>query len=520
MAYMHGVYINEDPTPIITPLLCDSGIQVVVGTSPVNMATDILAAVNRPVVVYSFTEAVRKMGYSNNFNKFTLCQSMDATFRVFNVAPLVMINVLDPYKHTSHRDPKDYNVSDRKLIVNEEGVLLGSLTVLGDGKTLKQVADYGATFDDSGFLVIYTEKVYAKLTISYDYLDPSKVTELDIIGGYNALTGEYKGLELVEQLYPRLGLIPGQILAPGWSHKPAVNAVMTSKLTNINGNFKCTGISDLDTTEAHTYDLAYAWKTENGYVNENLVACWPKVVIDKKVYYMSAIWAALTAYVDAMHESVPYKSPSNEKMRITGTVVELSDAQRAYLLDNLGLSEAYLSNGAGADNAYLFLDEPDKVAHETVYLDHPQANHLNGLGICTALNLNGWKSWGNNTSIYPMNTDIKDRFISVRRMFNWWGNTFILTYFAKVDDPMDLRLIESIVDSENIRANGLQAKGMIAHGRISYDRDKNQITDILNGQMYFRQELAFSPPAEAIINTLVFNPYALREYLTGGDMNV
>ena len=85
---------------------------------------------------------------------------------------------------------------------------------------------------------------------------------------------------------------------------------------------------------------------------------------------------------------------------------------------------------------------------------------------------------------------------------------------------MNLRLIESIVDSENIRAHGLQAKGMIAYGRISYDRDKNQITDILNGQLYFRQELAFFPPAESIINTLVFNPYALREYLTGGDINV
>ena len=46
------------------------------------------------------------------------------------------------------------------------------------------------------------------------------------------------------------------------------------------------------------------------------------------------------------------------------------------------------------------------------------ANYLNGQGIVTALNwTGGWRAWGNRTGAYPDNTDVKDKFISVRRIF-------------------------------------------------------------------------------------------------------
>ncbi|MDR1912961.1 MAG: phage tail sheath family protein [Clostridiales bacterium] len=518
MAYPHGVYINEDPTPVITPVQSDSAIQVVIGTAPINTALDMVAAVNRPILINSFTEAIKAVGYSDDFNRFSLCQSVGASFRVFNVAPLVLINVLDPGKHTTHVEGMDRAPADKKLTVGELGVILESVEIQGDGVNLVRDTDFSTAFDDKGNLVIFTEEVYQLLTLSYDYLDPAKVTELDIIGGYNAQTGEYTGLELIEQIYPRLGILPGQILAPGWSHLPSVNAVMTAKLTNINGGFKCIGVSDLNTTEAHTYDRAYAWKNDNGYVNENLVVCWPKVKVAEKVYYMSAIWAALTAYVDSKHESVPYKSPSNELMRITGTVIELGSIQQAVLSNySANTTGAFLEEPDGMSEAYLESQDPFEKYHLETYLDQLQANYLNGLGICTALNLNGWRSWGNNTSVYPNSSDVKDRYIPVRRMFNWWGNTFILTYFQLVDDPANLRLIEAVVDSENIRANGFQSKGMIAFGRIEFNMDENPITDILNGQIHFRQRLAFFTPAEAIINTLIFDPLALQNYLIRGE---
>lgn len=93
-----------------------------------------------------------------------------------------------------------------------------------------------------------------------------------------------------------------------------------------------------------------------------------------------------------------------------------------------------------------------------VTLDQPQANLLNGQGIITAINDSGWKSWGNNTACYPANTDPKDRWFCCRRFFSWWGNSFILTYKQKVDEPGNYRLIESIVDSENIRGKAERSR--------------------------------------------------------------
>ena len=79
-----------------------------------------------------------------------------------------------------------------------------------------------------------------------------------------------------------------------------------------------------------------------------------------------------------------------------------------------------------------------------VLLDQEQGNLLNSYGVITTINRNGYKTWGNNTAAYPTTTDPKDRWLAVRRMFTWWSNTLILTYFQRVDDPMNLRLIENI----------------------------------------------------------------------------
>jgi phage tail sheath protein FI len=182
------------------------------------------------------------------------------------------------------------------------------------------------------------------------------------------------------------------------------------------------------------------------------------------------------AYTDAVNQNVPYVSPSNKACRITGTV---------------------LADGT------------------EVNLDQEQGNYLNGQGISTAININGWRAWGNRTGIYPASSDVKDCFIPVRRMFDWWGNTFILTYFQKVDDPMNRRLIDTVVDTENMRANGFKERLQIADAKIHYFAAENPVTDILDGKIRFHQYLTVFTPAETIINVLEFDPNALTASLGG-----
>ena len=83
--YHHGVQVVEEATTD-PPVIGTVGLQVVVGTAPVHMADD-PAAVNVPVLCNNMQEARKKLGYSVDFESYTLCQSMYASFLVYAVAP-------------------------------------------------------------------------------------------------------------------------------------------------------------------------------------------------------------------------------------------------------------------------------------------------------------------------------------------------------------------------------------------------------------------------------------------------
>ena len=54
MAYKHGVYTSEVETSLTAPIVGTAGLQVIVGTAPVNMLKDPAAAVNVPLLVNNY----------------------------------------------------------------------------------------------------------------------------------------------------------------------------------------------------------------------------------------------------------------------------------------------------------------------------------------------------------------------------------------------------------------------------------------------------------------------------------
>ena len=484
MAYNHGIRIEEQATSIVAPITGSAGLQVVIGTAPINLAKDPYSVTNVPLIAYSFSEAASQLGYSDDFKKFTLCQSMDASFRIFNVAPIIFINVLDPKKHKKDNTEASINVVAKQAKLEEDGILLDTLVVKDGATTLAKNEDYITSFTDDGKVLVSliegsSHAGASTLTVKSTSIDPSAVKAKDIIGGYDAATDKESGLELIRQVYPRFNMTPGLLLAPGWSQIPEVGIVLGSKCSEINGVFSCECVLDLDSssTGAKKYSAVGEWKNKNGYTNKHSVVLWPQVKVGKKQYTFSAIFAALTAYTDASNDDVPNLSPSNKMAKITGLV----------------------------------LDDGIEVT-----LDQNQANLLNSQGVITAINVNGWRTWGNNTAAYPGVTDPKDRWFCCRRFFSWWGNSFIMTYFQKVDDPANYRLIESIVDSENIRGNSYTSQGKCAGAKIVFEEKDNQITHILNGKIKFRQYLAPYTPAEDILNVLEFDPSMLAAAISGG----
>ena len=469
MSLDHGILIQENPTSLVAPLTADSAIQVIVGAAPIHLTEDPQNAALKPIAVYSFSEAQKKLGYSDDFTNYPLCEAMDVSFRVFNVAPLIFINVLDPEKHKESKTAQ-LTLQKGEAILQDEAMLLASLKLANGDTEYTSGADYTAQLNDSGGITIKrldSGKLAenAEVTASYNVLKPEMVSEKDILDGINK----------IDEVYPRLGLIPGQLLAPKWTDQVNVGLALLAKAVKLNGNFNMSVFLDADCKTVVDYTEVGAWKSNN-YVDKRGFVCWPQVKIGDKQYHMSTVAAARTAQTDAESGGVPYVSPSNKLLKITATV---------------------LDNG------------------EEIYLDQVQANLLNSQGVITAINVSGWRLWGNRTSIYPASTDIKDCFIPVRRMFDWQGNTFINTYFQKVDDPMNKRLIEAVVDSENIRLNGLKARGQIADAKIEYREDLNPQTSLIDGKITFMQFYTPFPPAECITDILEYDPDALAASLAG-----
>ena len=127
MAYRHGVYCSEVPTSIIPPVNTEAGLPVIFGTAPVHLASD-RADANKPVLCYSYAEAVEAMGYSGDWDKYTLCEAIYSQFALYNRAPIVLVNVLDPATHKTAVSASEVAVTSKVATVSEP-VLLDTLKV-------------------------------------------------------------------------------------------------------------------------------------------------------------------------------------------------------------------------------------------------------------------------------------------------------------------------------------------------------------------------------------------------------
>lgn len=462
MSYRHGIYGSEVPTSLIPMTNTDACLPVVFGTAPIHLAS-FPAEANTPVLCYDYAEAVAAFGYSDDWDKYTLCEFMKSHFALFNMAPVVFINVFDQAQHKENVASETVTLTDGTGAIDNI-VYLPSLVVKADNEVLTKNIDYTASYSQEGKVIINAVPGGAienaeSITVAYDKLKPEEVTADDIIGGIDISTGKTEGLELINDIFPKFGLIPGQIIAPKWSTNPEVAAVLKAK-TTVNGIFKAMALNDIPTETIKKYTAASEWKNSNNYNDNRQILCWPKVRLSDKQYHLSTQLAGVICKLASENGDVPYKSPSNKSLQANG---------------------ACLADGT------------------EITLGPEKANYLNGQGILTALNfIGGWKTWGNRTCCYPSNTDPKDSFIPVRVMFNWVNNTLITTFWSKIDDPTNKRLIETIVDSANVWLNGLTSRQFLLGGRVEFRADENPTTDLIDGIIKFHVYLTPPTPAREI----------------------
>ena len=133
-------------------------------------------------------------------------------------------------------------------------------------------------------LLSTTAKEATALKITSKSIKPSGVTKTDVVGGVNSSTNEETGLEIIRQVYPKFGLVPGLIIAPGWSQDATVAAALQAKVEQLNGCFDLNTILDIPANSdgATVYTDCKQAKEKQGFSTNHGICLWPRVLVGEK----------------------------------------------------------------------------------------------------------------------------------------------------------------------------------------------------------------------------------------------
>jgi len=486
MSVDYGISVNQVPTSLVPSPRVDASIPMAFGCAPIHRIADpdvrTKAMPGNIVLCFTDGEAGENLGIMaarDDFAKWGLSEVAFTSFTMYRKAPVIFANVFDPTKHykTKTDEVVTFLLDTATLSV---GDILNTITLKdaentayteGTDYTINKITGVITVIEESALEAAITAG--KTFTASYRYAAPELVTPDDIIGGYDVSTGITSGLELVELAFPRFQMVPGILLAPNFSQDPTVAMIMGAKCEGINGVFKCVAYADLPTDTLNKYTDVPEYKARVGLTDKNHYLCWPKVKFGSRIMNLSSHAAGATAAEDRMRNDVPYSNPSNTALQINAVV--------------------------DADG-------------KEISLTLQQANLLRGNGIATVFNFTlGNTLWGGYTAAYPGNTDSKDSFISSRRMLAWYGNRLVLTWWQKVDDPNNNRLIQTIANSEQLNLNALMAIGALAPGSsITARPEDNDVLSLLAGTLSFHVMLGLILPAQLIKFDLEFDPYLLQ----------
>lgn len=464
-----GVHVFEKATSVQTPKVATVGIPFVVGTAPVQSAAK-PAKSNVPVLVTSWDEAVEKLGFSYDWESYTLCEFMYSHLQLFGAQPVIFCNINDPASMKREEAAADYTVADHRVAVSVDAIADTIKVSVAEGageaattRALERDTDYSILYDrdDTDTYVCIVELLEdgsaydaETVNIAYNEANPTTATVADVVDG----------VAQVDACLTAVGLVPDLIAAPGWSHNTVVAAVMATKAAAINGLFKGKAVIDADSGEdgVTEYSQLSGYKNKNNFVDVDQIICWPMVQLGDYRFHLSTQLCGLMATVDAGNRGIPYESPSNK---------------------NLKMDACVLADGTPVN---LTWNQVDLIA--------------GSWGVVTAVNFldSGWVAKGNYTACYPGNTDVKDQFIPVSRMFDFIGNTLIRTFWSKLDKPMTPALRDSILQTCNIWLGGLTGGGYLYGARAEMLAEENPLTSLLDGIITLHIYNAPPVPAQEI----------------------
>lgn len=290
-------------------------------------------------------------------------------------------------------------------------------------------------------------------------------TIANIIGGVDAQTGDYKGVQAFLSAESIVHAAPRILIAPGFTHQRPnnqANPVISSMLV-IADRLRAVIIADGPNTNDQE---AITWRNDFGNARVYVVDPWVKIFIDsEQVVPPSPYIAGLIARSD--NENGFWWSPSNQEIYgIVGTARPV----------DFTLGDA-----------------------------NCRANFLNENEVTTIIRQEGYRLWGNRSC----SSDPKWAFLSVRRTADLINDSLLRAHMWAVDRNITRTYLDDVVESVNAYLAHLKALGAILGGQCYPDPELNTLANIAQGKVYF--DFDFTPPYPA--ERIVFRSHLINDYI-------
>jgi phage tail sheath protein FI len=314
---------------------------------------------------------------------------------------------------------------------------------------------------------IFDQAGAAVIVVRVDAGASDTETLANIIGGVNAGTGQFLGVQAFIGAESILGFSPRILLAPGFTHQRVngnANAVV-AELVGIATRLRAVICADgPDTTDADAVQYAGDWGSKRVYL------CDPGVKrIDSNGDVVRAFNSPVVAGLIAQTDNTDgfWWSPSNRT--INGIV---------------GTSRA-IDFQLGDVNS--------------------RANLLNEKNIATIIRSDGYRLWGNRT----LSADPKWAFLNVVRTADMINDSILRAHRWAVDRNITKTYVQDVTESVNAYLRTLVALGAILGGKCWADPDLNSPSEIAQGKVYFDFDFTAPAPAEHI----TFRSHLVNDYL-------
>ena len=449
MAFHHGTETKRTDGGSSPVYDIDGAITALVGTAPIGAVNDLIVC----STVKDFAQ------YSSLTDAgFTIPDAARIWTR-YASGQCYVVNVCDPAKHRTTIASENLTVDAATLMATtaKPALIAGTYTVKDGATALVENTAY--TIDTVTGTIQFVTKPTAP-NIAYTYVDPSKVTEAEILGGYVLASNARTGLELVKEGFTRFGADAKVIIIPEYDKTASCAAAMISTALATNAE------AYISAPKGTSLSAAISGRGSAGTINFKSAEkpanyCYPYLKSGDRLEHKATHDAGLRMWVD-VNQGYWWSISNHEYRGVTGVEFALTS-------------------------------RPDDVQSET--------NRLNAVGITTVFNSfgTGFRAWGNRNASWPTNSHISN-FAVAYRTGNFIDEAIRRTEFKYTDRPVDAALLDAFLEEIRVYMSGCRA---IVGFSVDLDRDYDLADAYSKGQIPLMYEFTPKLPAERISNNSV-----------------